>query len=322
MPTPAIRGALVAAAVLALLALVAPGAAAHANHVSADAQVAANGTVRVEGVLASSESWIAVQAVNGSGGFGEVLGHARVDHEAGFQRDVPVAVGNLSASGDASKGSGGNGTGSAGTTGNDSGARSVAAVLHLEEDGAGFDPDGDPVARAFGSPVADRFDVSAGDAPAYLGVETFSAEPVENASVGLRRVSLAEPGGVTLRWTSEDGSSSAIVGSQALGVGTSRNVSVAVDRPEGAPTNGTVVLEAAIHEAEGDAFDAGDPVVRVGGEAVASELPVVWPEEGVAGSGEPAPGDETETGGRGAPGPGAASVLGVLTLAAAAARRT
>lgn len=292
-----------AALVLAAAALLAPPAAAHANHVEADAQVATGGTVRVEGVLRLSAGWLVLHEVNASGGFGAVLGAVKADPDAGYVTDVPVDADASAANATLEGG--------------------VAAVLHDEGGGDGFDRGDDPVVRAFGDPVASRFPVEVGDEPVYVGAETFGPRTVRNGSATVRRADAAGPTHVVLRRGGDEGNGSAageVLGSRLLSEGTWTNVSVPLDRPADVEANETLRLAVALRRDDGDAeLDPGDDPVPVGNATVATSLAVRWPpEEGSsgAGGGGGAGGPPTEgREGRGAP--TGAAVLATAGLAGA-----
>lgn len=128
----------------------------------------------------------------------------------------------------------------------------------------------------------------------------------------IRRAELARDGHLVL--SANVTGSPERLGVAGLPAGAHRNVTVAIDRPASVPDDEVVRLEATIHGDDGDgAFGGGDRPVRVGGEAVASDLAVVWR--------EPA-GDEGSASNDGPPipGPGEGAVVAALVVSVAIAR--
>lgn len=273
-------------ALLGALVLALPMATAHTNHVEVDPQVVADDRVRVEVVYALVDAWVVVHEANASGGPGEPIGHVAYDSDDGFRTDVEVTVSPSNGSID---------------------GRLVAAI-HREADGEGFDPDDDPILRRFGEPVVASFAAAHGEAPVYLGAQTFSPQEVADGTVRVRRVSLADDGHLVL---TADVSGSDPLGVVDLAAGTHRNVTVAVRRPEIADDE-TLRVEATIHGDDGDgSFGSGDRPVRVGGEAVTTTFAVTWP--GPQPDGDGPPGDPSPI-----PGPTAPVATALLAAAAVA----
>lgn len=267
-------------ALLCVLLSTLPVAAAHTNHVEADPQIVGGDRVRIEAVYALVDAWIVVHEANATGGPGEPIGHVAYDSDDAFRTDVEVPV------------SPSNGTLD----------EALVAALHREADGEGFDPEDDPILTRFGEPVVAPFAAARGEAPVYVGAQTFSPQEVADGSVRVRRVSLASGGYLAL--------TANVSGADRLGVvdlspGTHRNVSVEVRRPE-TPGGETLRIEATIHGDDGDGrFGEGDEPVRVEGQPVASVFTVAW--------------DRARSDGGGGQGDGPAPIpgLGATTVAVA-----
>lgn len=278
-------------ALLGVLVLALPVGAAHTNHVEADPQVVADDRVRVEAVYALVDGWVVVHEANATGGAGEPIGHVAYDRDDGFRTDVPVMV------------SPSNGTLD----------RDLVAALHREAGGDGFDPDDDPILERFGEPVVAPFAATRGEAPVYLGAETFAAQEVAQGSVRIRRADLAADGHLVVS-VNVTGSPERL-GVAGLPAGVHRDVTVAVRRPAPVPDDEVTRLEATVHRDDGDgSFGEGDVPVRVQGDPVASILVVSW--SGPAGDGDGPPGDPTPI-----PGPRVASAAAVVAGLAVACRR-
>lgn len=223
----------VAVAVVGLLVVAVIPAAAHVNHVEADAQVTADGTVVVESTFAATRAWLAVRADAG-GQPGEPLGWTRVPAE--FITDQPVEIRD-----DEWDGGG------------------VWVVLHNPDGDGTFEPDEDEPVEAFGEPVQDRFHVERGAADALVVAEGFRPQESDAPTVTVREVRLPADGEVVIRNATGDGPGEP-VGRQSLSAGTHRNVTVSIDegfyrsRPE------SFALWATIRTADGQVTAGGEPV--------------------------------------------------------------
>lgn len=219
-------------AVAALLVVAVVPAAAHVNHVEADAQITDDGTVVVETAFAATDGWLAVRADAG-GEPGEPLGWTRVEPE--FLRGEPVRIRNDSWPG--------------GT---------VWVSLHQSGGGSGFDPAEDEEFESFGEPVRDRIQVERGPAALVLA-QGFSAQQSAHPNATVRAVRLPADGAVVLRNATGDGPGE-VVGSRSLPAGTHGNVTVAIDetfyrsRPE------SFALWATLRTADGPVTAGGEPV--------------------------------------------------------------
>lgn len=232
----------VLAVVLALAGatLFAGPAGAHTNHVAADAQVVADGTVVVESVFAADDAWLAIRADDG-GEPGAVLGARQVDGDAGFRTDVGVAL----------------------ADGWADGAPSTAwAVLHTTDGDGEFDPADDEPIESFGSLAGERFALEPGDRPGVVTAEQFSPQAARDGTVTVRRVSLPADGHLAIH--ADDDGPGSVVGNRSLSAGTHRNVSVAV-APSALAGEDATALWAVVHTDDRDgALDDGDEPLRVG----------------------------------------------------------
>jgi len=214
--------------------------ALHGFHTAVQPQATADGTVVVEtvGVLAPSFVVLSLD--------GEVVGTAFVE-ETGFRTDVPVDV-------------------DADAWDDWSGAATVSATLYRDDGDGEFDPVSD---RA----VTDRYpgarsQATVGRLPegaARVLAGEFDPLPVEDGSVTVRRVALAEAGHVVVR---PFGGGDPL-GGRTLSAGTHRNVSVAVNRSAVADRTGSVSVRIDLYRDDGDGrFDGSESPVTVGEDAV------------------------------------------------------
>lgn len=256
MRTPGSVAVSVAISVTVVLALAGAAlpVAAHGNHLSADSQVSADGTLIVESVLPIGEAWIVVRA-DDDGSPGEVLGYAPVDDEDGLRTDVPVDIDDEHWA-------------------DWSDTRTVWIVLHDENGDGEFDPADDELSESFGEPAGDRLRVRKGDAPAYVTAEEFSPQPSDDGTVVVRSAALPEDGYVVVHDAGDEGPGD-VVGSTALASGIHDNVTVELDGEYFGNRDGTFTLWAVVYTDDGSSqFDDADGPVRVGEDSLATAFGV------------------------------------------------
>lgn len=202
-------------AVAGLVVGVVPGAA-HINHVEADAQHSADGTLLLEWQFVGADGWVVVRA-DDDGEPGEPLGHKRVSSESGFQTDTNVSV-------------------SESAWADIEGSQKVWVVLHREGEGEGFDIDDDPMIESFGQPAGTRVTIEKADESARVAAQGFSPETVENGSVTVRRAELPTEGFLAVHQVDADSASDleesdigSAVGVVSLDAGVHENVTLELD---------------------------------------------------------------------------------------------
>lgn len=227
---------------------------AHGNHLTADDQASDDGTVVIENLFVSSDSYVVLHAADG-GESGRVIGHKSLD--AGFHTDVRVRIEDAYWNGR-------------------SGDTSVRAVLH-EDDGDGqFETGEDSPLRWFGRVAATQFRVEKRDAGAVNVVAAgFGSQSTNGPTVTVERVELARDGYLVVHADGND-SAGRIVGRTALDAGVHRNVSVAIDPSFYSERDRIFPLWAAVRADDGDGqFEAeADAPVTVRGSPVMSEFTV------------------------------------------------
>lgn len=241
-------GALVVAALLtlSLVAMVPIPVSAHINDVSADAQVSADGVVVAESVFIAKDGWLAVFA---DANHTKVLGFRRIESN-GFQKDVPVAIDG------------------------DRWAEFNEATVHvalLNDDNGQFEPnDGDSVLRTFGRQASAAVPLRKGS-KTLVTEETFAPDWVNESTVTLRSVTLAESGHVVVTNASTD----AVLGSTTLDAGQYESVNVSLDVAAAFDGNGNYRLRATLYRDDGGGeFTANEPAVTANGTAVATRFRV------------------------------------------------
>lgn len=233
--------------VVLLTVLVAP-AAAHTNHVSADTQISADGTVVVEALFPADDAWIALH-LDDDGDPGTVVGYRRITGGE-FHEDTTVEVENE-------------------TWRNWTGSRRLHVVLHNPDGDGEFDPAADDAITSFGDVVGDELLLEKGSSARVTG-ESFGPEETTDSGVTVRSATLPEDGYLVVRNQSADG---AVVGHTALEAGTHDSISVAIDegfyrtRDEQFTVFATVVVD----NGDGE-FDADDTRLSVDDEPVGTLL--------------------------------------------------
>ena len=253
---PAVVAAALAVGLLAATA-VAP-VAAHVNHVEADDQRSADGTLRLEWEFVGTDGWVVVRADDG-GEPGAVLGHRRVTPETAFRTDTTVEMDETAwASVDDS--------------------REVWVVLHRENGGEGFDPADDPLQTGFsGDPSGARLTVERAPATSVTA-EGFGAETSADGTVTVRRVELPEAGHVAVHRVDGDiaanvgdGDIGEAVGSVRLPAGIHENVTVELEESFREEVGGETLLAAVVYAGEG-ALDADGTTAVTAGDALVSTV--------------------------------------------------
>lgn len=225
-------GALATIAVAVLLVVAVIPAAAHTNHVEADAQVTEDDSVVVETVFAATPAWLVIRADAG-GEPGTPLGWTRVPAE--FLTGERVEI----------RADGWNGG-------------AVWVVLHHPDGDGQFEPEEDERLRSFGDPVQDPFHAARGP-PALVLAQRFSPQETGTANVSIRAVRMPADGAVVVRSATGGGPGEA-VGRQNLTAGSHRNLTVAIDKGFYRSRPETFSLWATIRTPEGPVTAGGDPV--------------------------------------------------------------
>ncbi|WP_336001607.1 DUF7282 domain-containing protein [Halorientalis halophila] len=232
--------------VLALAVLGAGVAVAHGNHVTANPQLSANGTVVIEEAVLSTEGYLVLRADDG-GDPGRVVGVRPLD--AGRHTGVTVRA-------------------DPDYWANVSGNRTLWAVLHADGDGGdgGFDPEVDRQLRWLGGPAGERISVARASRPA--SVVTRGAGPIENGTVPVIAATLADRGHLVVHEL-ENGTLGRPLGARTLPAGRHTDVGISVNA---SGLGERALLAVAIHADDGDGrFDPeADRPVRVAGNPVAS----------------------------------------------------
>ncbi|MFC7229475.1 hypothetical protein N0B31_18905 [Salinirubellus salinus] len=250
----------VALALLACLATLAAPALAHdVNHLSADPQVSADGTVVLESAYATSDGFVVLYR-GWDGRSGEVVGVTPFSASRVDVTEVPVGVDD--AAWDAVDGN-----------------ATVTAVLYADTDDDGtFDPATDDPQVSFGRVTQATFDVARGEAPAYVSAAGLGAQR-SAGEVTVREAALADPGHLVLS-LSEGGEPGRTLGHVSLDAGTHEDLRVELDRSFLASQNDTFAVFATVYADDGDGvLDADDRPVRANGSLVATRFSV-RPSEG------------------------------------------
>ncbi|MFB6235915.1 MAG: hypothetical protein ABEH81_11500 [Halopenitus sp.] len=245
------------ALVVLLIVFVAP-AAAHTNHVSADAQISADGTVVVEALFPADDAWLALHLDDG-GDPGAVVGYRRV---AGgeFHEDTPVKIENE-------------------TWRNWTDSRRLHVVLHNPDGDGEFDPAEDEAIVSFGDVVGDELWLEKGST-ARVTDESFGPEETDDSTISIRSAHIPDDGYVVLHNGSADG---AVVGHTALEAGGHDSVQVALDEAFYRDRGEQFTVFATLVVDDGDGkFDADDSRLAVDGEPVGTLLGVTKVDNGTA----------------------------------------
>ena len=248
----------VALAVGLVLATAVAPVAAHIDHVEADDQRSADGTLLLEWEFVGTDGWVVVRADDG-GEPGAVLGHRRVTPETAFRTDTTVEIDE-----------------EAWASVEDS--REVWVVLHREGGGEGFDPEEDPLQTGFsGDPSGTRLTVEKGSTTSVTA-QGFSPETPTDGTVTVRRVELAEAGHVAVHRVDGDIAANVgdedvgeAVGSVRLSAGVHENVTVELGESFREEASGETLLAAVVYAGEG-ALDADDTAAVTAGDALVSTV--------------------------------------------------
>jgi hypothetical protein len=246
--------ALALALLLVTAGLAVPALAHDVNHLSADAQVSADGTLVLESAYAVSDGFVVLYR-GWDGRDGEVVGVTEFSAARVDVTEVPVSL-NDSAWAAIDRNA------------------TVTAVLYADdgERNGTFD-DGDSPQVSFGRPTQVRFDVARGEAPVYVSAAGIGAQR-SAGEVTVREVSLAEPGHLVLS-LSEGGEPGRTLGTVSLDAGVHENLRVELNRSFLAERNGTFSVFATAYVDDGDGtFDADDRPVRANGSLVATRFSV------------------------------------------------
>lgn len=221
----------------------------HGNHVEADSQRSANGTVTVEAVRPLLDGFVVLHR-DDNGSIGEPIGHERVSVDDGYQSGLNVAI-------DESTWADWNGT------------ETVWVVFHENNGDPSFSPDEDPIATTFGSVRGRSVSVSKADHEASVVAERSSPQESTGETVTVSRAAISQDGYLVVR--TESGTDGEVVGVTPLSRGVHEDVTVEVDDSV-FDTNRTVVgLHAQLYADDGDGtFSDADQQIRAGDDVVSS----------------------------------------------------
>jgi hypothetical protein len=219
----------------------AEGSALHGNHVSADAQVVADGEVLVESLFSIDAAYLVIRA-DDDGDLGEPIGTTRL--EGGYHRAVTVE------------------TESSYWEGRD-GPTTVHAALHRDDGDGEFDPETDTLLRsvATGTAIA-TFSVQIGDAPAHVAARQFAGQTVAEPRVAVGPVSMPADGELVVHAATEGFGVGERVGERSLSAGRHDEVAVSLDEAyfESLGENGSAQLWATVSVGGDPVTVDGDPV--------------------------------------------------------------
>jgi len=297
-----------------------PATGLHGNHVSADAQVVADGTVVVESLFLIEGGFLVIRADDG-GNLGDPIGAVYV--ESGFSKSVTVET-------------------NASFWADRDGPVTVHAALHADDGDREFEYREDDL---LDSPATGRatsaFTVQRGEAPAYVSARTFSGQRIAEPRATVSRVALPEDGSVVVHDATAELGVGDRLGSRDLSAGAHENVSVPLESGylESLSYDEPTRLWVTVH-ADGDPVTVGDHPVRtlitirrVNESSVDDEWTINTPVPTTAPPADPttapasADGPATATGtdeSGGSPGPGPLAALAALAVAllyAASGRR-
>ncbi|MFB6271013.1 MAG: hypothetical protein ABEH83_13800 [Halobacterium sp.] len=245
-----------AAALLAVvLVLSASPVAAHGNHVEADSQRSADGTVYVEAVRPLSDGFLVLHRQTTDGEFGEPIGHTAVDVDDGFQRNVPVRMDDAAW--------------------RDWPASATVWIVYHADDGDGeFRAADDPATQAFGRVTGRTITLAKADRPARVLAERSAPQRTTTTTATVGSVAMPTDGFLVLR--TGDATNGSVVGTTPLSAGVHDNVTLAVDESAFPDNESTIGLYATMHADDGDGnFTASDDVVRAGTDPVTTYF-LVW----------------------------------------------
>lgn len=249
MRRPSALALLVTLAVVLSFIAVAGSASTHGNHVEADSQHAADGTVVVEAVRPLLDGFVVLHR-DDNGSIGEPIGHQRVDVDDGYQSGLQVTIQDA-----VWKEWGDNQT--------------VWVVFHQNTGDTSFSPEEDPVVTTFGSVPGRSITVTRANHEASVVAERSSPQESTGESVTISRAAIGRDGYLVVR--TESGTEGEIVGVKPLTQGVHENVTVDVDESV-FDTNRTVVgLHAQLYADDGDdTVSDADRLVRAGDDVVSS----------------------------------------------------
>ncbi|WP_435333034.1 DUF7282 domain-containing protein [Haloarchaeobius sp. TZWWS8] len=230
--------------------------AAHGNHLSADAQLSADGTIVVESLFTMGGGHLVVHE-NQGGSPGRALGSVAI--ERGYHTTVGVTIDDE-------------------FWRKQSGNESYWLVLHSDDGDGEFEEGTDEPLRGIvggyaGQTVTVR---KSDDGSTRVLTSGFTDQKVDSASVSIRRVDAAESSYVVLHEVTENGSRGPVVGTTSVQPGHHEDVRVSLQSDFFTAVNAgeTFSLEAVIYQKNGDGeFGAPpDEPVRVGDELVSSRF--------------------------------------------------
>ncbi|PSQ51992.1 hypothetical protein BRD20_09285 [Halobacteriales archaeon SW_8_65_20] len=222
------RRVAVALAVLLVLASVPLPVTAHANHITAGAQVTPDGTLVVDGIYLTSDGYLTVHRDDG-GEPGERIGVTEVTPRS-FRSNLRVGIDQRAWKG--------------WETGD-------VYLLVRSDDGDGtFDPETDPVIESFGSPVAATITVEKGDRAVVTAAQQYTQQ-TRRGTLDVRSLTTPTDGYLVVSNTD----TGERVGTESVAAGTHEHVTVALDGDE----RGDVRLDATLHRGDGDG-GIGEPL--------------------------------------------------------------
>jgi hypothetical protein len=249
MRRPSALALLLTLAVVLSLVAVAGSVGTHGNHVEADSQHSADGTVVVEAVRPLLDGFVVLHR-DDNGTIGDPIGHRRVDVDDGYQSGFEVEVDDD-------------------VWADWNGNQTVWVVFHENTGDPSFSPEEDPIVTTFGSVPGRSIPVRKADHEASVVAERSSPQASTGESVTVSRAAIGQDGFLVVR--TDSGSESEVVGVKPLSKGVHENVTVDVNASVFA-TNRTVVgLHAQLYADDGDGtFTDEDRPIRAGDDVVGS----------------------------------------------------
>jgi hypothetical protein len=249
MRRPSALALLLTLAVVLSSVAVAGSSGTHGNHIEADSQHSADGTVVVEAVRPLLDGFVVLHG-DDNGSIGEPIGHRPVDIDDGYQSGFTVELDDA-------------------VWADWSGNETVWVVFHENNGDPSFSPEEDPVVTTFGSVPGRSITVSKADHEASVVAERSRPQTSTGESVTISRAALGQDGYLVLR--TESGTEGEIVGVKPLTAGVHEDVTVEVNDSVFDTNRSIIGLHAQLYADDGDGtFSAADRPIRAGDEIVSS----------------------------------------------------
>lgn len=249
MRLPSALTLLLTLAVVLSLVAVAGTAATHGNHVEADSQYSANGTVVIEAVRPLLDGFLVLHR-DDNGSIGGPIGHERVNVDDGYQSGLPVQIDDeVWAEWEQNA--------------------TVWVVFHDNNGDPSFSSEEDPVVTTFGSVPGRSITLTKTDNPAGVVAERSSPQESTGDTVTVSRAAIGQDGYLVVR--TESGTDGDVVGVKELTPGLHEDVVVDVDATAFDANRSVTGLHAQLYADDGDGtFSAADQPIRAGDDVVGS----------------------------------------------------